>query len=897
MFSSMRALIALIAMMLAMSGCGDLLGKKVVKRDLDGSQFEVNCELELDQFSQILNRNISSQIRCLGENLNFFIKIVKSGKPGYLSRVQLERYLADFRPDVKPEVIRALKAVFDLGHLITGDDPDYISKATVDKVIEFALVFNREAALHYGPMFQNESLASYDLHRNHRERVSNANLAIIQSFRNVFNYNRGTTIHTLNIVDLLKSFSTDSTADDIEKAIQVLFVKKLLIGGNEKEINNLELERLIMNFDHLVLIGLDLVRYKYIDLNQEYLLQMLKTDVSDLYNIITYGPLNNRDNEVIFKVEQAINAVSLYVPAADFDIMKYKNIITEVKKIGMKGDGENVKGIEIKNLFNHAKTVLQTGTVFHRIYAKFKEQMENPRPVEETIDFEEYRVSYPQHQQELNLFKRIAINYRFMRGTKPAPYYVRGSIRNAEGMFETYLWEYALKLVFAVYGQPSPANKPPTIGGYSMNQVQMRNLVNKFKKELEDLDQITRRRAVGTADNISLLGTLFQYQSDNNEVLDVNEASEFFTTLFTGISISEDIQNYLVKEGCSKDEHNRFDNECFKKKFWKGLCVQHKKSPTKVYSYRDHLPFLFQELEIPNDCNEIPEDVEGSKTKAMLEVAILAARSCNYYDQETTKKEPIPYSEGDIMSIMVAIMHAETTILRWDLNNNNIMDASEVDSAFSIYRGALNGFLIGKNPIIQKLVKQIYLYLIKYEEVPNEKEFKSVWKFVKFLISFKWKAPANRKTMVSILSVIGEETRKQQVADPTVPKFKCEWMRDPTTIPEEDEQPLIAKPLGADANMPATTQHVLSLSESMREKLKLELVEFVDDMLVKEVDSLRDIKQKNLRKFFQEIAKDPEQMREISAAVREGNEVQMIGFAVSAIFQEQFRMNETLPKF
>ena len=152
MFSNLKNLVPFLVMMLALSGCGDLLGTKVTKQELSGSQFEVNCQLDMNKFSEIMNQNISSQIRCLGENLNLFVRIVKSGKPGYLSRVQLEKYLADFRPDVKPEVIKALGSVFNLGHLITGEDPNFISKETIDKVINFALIFNQEAALNFGPI-------------------------------------------------------------------------------------------------------------------------------------------------------------------------------------------------------------------------------------------------------------------------------------------------------------------------------------------------------------------------------------------------------------------------------------------------------------------------------------------------------------------------------------------------------------------------------------------------------------------------------------------------------------------------------------------------------------------------------------------------------------------------
>jgi hypothetical protein len=762
MFSKLKTLCLLLAMMLSLSGCGDLLGTKVVKRQLDGSQFAVSCELNMNKFSEIMHENISSQIRCLGENLNLFIRIVKSGKPGYLSLVQLERYLADFRPDVKPEVVKALGSVFQLGHLITGEDPNYISKETVDKVINFALLFNQEAALNFGPIFENESPVTYALHQNHRDRVSAANKAIVQSLRLIFNPNRNGEIHKLNIIELLESFTTEENRPDIEKAKKVLFLKSVFLGGKSDEITHIELEKLILNFDHLLLIGLDAVRYKYIILNQESILQLLKRDINDLYDIVTQGNLNNRDTDILFSMSDALEAVKIFVKKEDLDVDLYRNLIGEAKKIIMTGNTEVVKGSEMKILFNHAKSLLQSGTVFHRIYDKFKAQLD--RPVEVDIDFSEYQHTYPEHQNELNQFERIVKKYRFMKGEFLSAYYFHGYKRNADAIFEIAALEYVLKLVFAVYGSPSP--NAGSVGGYSLDQDQLRKLMIKFEDELVDLDLILPQRAAGTADTISLLGSLFQYQSDTNGVMDVNEATEFGSSLITAINVSDDIYEYMKEQNCSEDQFKRFDPACFRTTFWKGLCK----------SYRQYYPLMFESMGLTEkmSCEDWKETTASAD---FLSRAIGAARTCNNYTDG--QKEEIPYAKGDLMTLMVALLHTETTIIRWDVNKNNIMDADEVNRAYEIYAPALAGFLKDKNAIIKKFQKQIYQFMIKYEKVPDEKDMSSIWKFVKFLLSFDKKAPANRKTIASLLMAIGEQNK----ASATLPQFDCNLLRDPDHIP------------------------------------------------------------------------------------------------------------------
>ena len=860
MFFKMK-LLFILSLALLLSGCGDLLGKKVKKKELGTSFAEVSCDLNVDEFTEIMNRNISSQINCLHENLRLFTRIVKSGKPGYLSRIQLERYLAEFRPDVKPEIVKALKSIFELGHVITGEEVDYISKETIDKVMNFLLKFNEEAALHFGPIFQSESQVSYELHKNHQDRVRRATQAIVGELRIIYNPNRNGQIHKINLNDLLDSFVTEETRESIEKAKKLLFAKKVLLGGDSVTLTHTELEKVILNFEQFILIALDAVRYKYIELEQDSILQLLKRDVDDLYAIITRGELNNRDDEVLFTMDEAIKAVKLFVSEDDLDIDAYKNLINEVKTIAMGGNTTDVKGREVKKLFDHAKSLLNTGNIFYRIWDKFQVQLMSPNPI--TINFDEYRHTYPTHQVELDQFERIVKKYRFFKGKFIAPYYTRAYKRNAPAIFEISLFEYGLKLVFQKYGRPSTSSP---IGGYAMDRMDMQKLIKKFERELIDLDLLLPRKAEGLADNISLLGTLFQYQSDTNNVLDINEMTEFVVTLFTGLEMDDDVFNYIKGQNCPVDEFDRIEANCFRENFWQAVCKD----------YKGNFPLMFESFGAA--CENL-----GSNKPAqdLINNSMKAGRSCSYFDEATTKKEEIPYSKGDVMTAMIVLMHVETTMSRWDKNNNNILDSNELNDAYTIYGPALDGFLEDKSPIIKKLKKQIYLYLLKYEQVPNEKEFKSIWKFVKFILNFNKNVTATRKTMASVLVAIGAENAKGR----TGPQFDCEWMRNPETIPEDDTvstSGTVSRSTTAEL-LVKTSALINSYSASNKAKLIEQLADFTEDMLAGTVGSVKDVRQKDLKKLFQTIAADASQMNEIRSVIREGSDLDKIGFAVSSI--------------
>jgi hypothetical protein len=268
----------------------------------------------------------------------------------------------------------------------------------------------------------------------------------------------------------------------------------------------------------------------------------------------------------------------------------------------------------------------------------------------------------------------------------------------------------------------------------------------------------------------------------------------------------------------------------------------------------------------------------------VLDKAILAARSCNHFTDGN--KEEIPYEEGDIMTIMLALMHAETTVLRWDKNGNNFMDSDEVNKAYEIYSPALDGFLEGKNPIIKKFKKQIYQYMIKYEKIPDEKDFGSLWNFVKFLLSFNKKANASRKTIISVLVVIGEQNRLLQ----TSPQFNCNLLRDPLNIPRTVEESFKGWMKQKSAlssptlhELTRTKKYLDSLGPEMIEGLKDDLYLFADDFRWERVKSVQEIRQPQLKEVLIKIFADKLQMAEIRSLIPEGSDLHKVAFAVSSL--------------
>jgi hypothetical protein len=545
------------------------------------------------------------------------------------------------------------------------------------------------------------------------------------------------------------------------------------------------------SFPYLAQIALDAVRYKYILLDQESTISLLKADLENLSGIILNPKLGNRDSELFFSMDDLYETVKLFVSKESFDVEKYKHAIVYVKKIVMGGNKDKVLGSDFKNLLYHSDKILQTGWVFHGMYDKFRVQMESKVPV--SIDYNQAINAFPEHTNEVKKFIRITQNYRFMKGEFDSGFFTREYRRNPDAVFEIALYEYLIDLVmrFVDPDEIDPKTGQPIAWGtkfpysgttftHAIDQFQLEDLLVRLNTELINMDLILPHRAISTADTISLLGTLFQYQSDENinpntkkglPILDVNEATEFAVSLVSGIGMSKEMmKKFRVTCDADMDQFDRISPACFRKNFLKFMCE----------GYRPYYPLLFESLgagacDIPNtDYN-----------KAYLDMTIKAARTCQYYEDENGKPtDEIYYSESDVMSMLVAMMHVEATFLRWDKNKNNILDPEEVNDAYTIYSWALDGFLVDKPSYIKLFKKQIYQFMIKFEEIPDEKNPSSIGKFLKFLISFNKKSPATRKTFASVLYGISEENKKLRIANGTE-TFQCNWLRD-MKFPDEN---------------------------------------------------------------------------------------------------------------
>ena len=146
------------------------------------------------------------------------------------------------------------------------------------------------------------------------------------------------------------------------------------------------------------------------------------------------------------------------------------------------------------------------------------------------------------------------------------------------------------------------------------------------------------------------------------------------------------------------------------------------------------------------------------------------ARTCSHF----TDGSEVPMKYGDLMAMWIGILSIEQVSLRFDVNNNNILEVSELEHAYKVYENVVKDFI--PQDFMKKRSDVVFWYIIKYQRIPDVENFFSSWRdawratqngthFGQFWAKYKWnsakqKYKADRKVFAKLISLIVEYTDK-----------------------------------------------------------------------------------------------------------------------------------------
>jgi hypothetical protein len=733
--------------------CGDMFMKSNEK-DTSYAQFSV-CKVDFDAISKMMTENIESELNCLESNLYLFINLVegKHSRLGYLSQKDLVQFVKENLDDIDEEKLNILSGVFDINALFFGDDPNYIAKGNVKKLVRLLIEFNHLMVQNkIYDYFTTDEKVNYYEHRRRKSVIYKTLDSIGKMVQKVLVENDT----KIPLKAFLGKFKNKDNLEIIQHAQNLLFSKKSVLGGTTKDLTGMEIMRLTGMLSDIGKVAYDFANLpdtEFSSHDDEEIIRSLKEGVESVQKHLYY---KDSKTEPILVFSDLVYFVNEFFP--DFKkFIKYKDSILKAKEVMLGNNSETFTAGEINKLISELLYKnLNRGVYFYRAY-RINEELLSANAVV-ISNFNNVSQLTEQDTYSKDDFNRISQNYQFFKGSSFAPVYNTGFVRNARGIFETSVYEDIISRFFSYYG----TRKAGAIGGHTLNLEQLEVFMVDFKDVLEGEGYILPGRAKMTAETITLMSGLFHPQSDGTGELEVPEFVEFVTSMLTSLNLASTMQEELVQI-CSLDDKGRYETKCFRDNIENIFELK-----VKGKKIGDFLPQLKKYL----------EDLSDSEKEQFLNSTSEFSRTCSNYSDGSE----IPMKESDGIVTWAGLLTIEQSMIRFDKDISGKLEPEEVDEAFKVYKEAVvamipYGFLKGFS-------KDFFRYIVKYNKVPEVPEIKGVrdllkavsegFHFAKFLMKSDsgQAANADRMTFASVLKIINDNS-PTKLANP----YNCDVFR------------------------------------------------------------------------------------------------------------------------
>lgn len=733
----------LILIMTTMFGC-NMVNEEAVKTDVLNSEsgnLASLCKMDPDALKNLMSQKVTGDLNCLKDNFNQFISSVEATRPGWLNKGDIFKFIDHYYPEDARDIHKGLTSFFNINYLLLGDETDFISREQINTLLDFLILFNNRIVEVY-PYFKDTSDRSDHQQETYKLLVHQAFSDIALGLENIIKL-RSDKPASLDIMDVITNFMQDDDSQTLQQIKALLFIKKIFLGGKKTELTNVDTQRIVNNlpsFATAVFNLLKLGKIDFRDLESQY--DFFDENLATIKKVLYYSP---HSQEILFTIEDILMA-SREFPDDIVDLTKYPNTIFELKKIlvDRKDSSQYDKyftPLAMDKIFSHLENIIAEGKAFARFSEYYHDLLQTPVGISHPMD--DYPVNDETEQNYFNHYRKVVKNYRFFKGDFTAPFYSNRFLRNPKAINEVAMIEYGLNLVLNFYGTGKDGEGRP-----SFKVDDITDLIKRFRDLLLDKQIIIPGREIASSENTVLLGNLFQYQSNGNPTLDLEEATEFAYTILSGISIGDYIKQEL-KLTCKPADGStseRIPMDCF----------QHNFFPILKQKYKPYFPKLF---------SFIDQNINNSAAiDELIDVTAKFSRVCP--DNPTL-------SDNDMVAVLGGLLNVESTLIRFDKSQDNILDYPELMDAFQVYKSSIESLIAktGAPDFIKSVTKEIFLFLVKYKEVPDTKNTKSIVKFVKFIaLENKKDITGNRTTIASILrnlGVIGKKDRERRgIFDP-----------------------------------------------------------------------------------------------------------------------------------
>lgn len=690
---------------LLLTSCGYVSDKPVENVDVYKSEELQTCKIDVSKLGEIFTADQKQQILCLQENFVQFTKYVRSKHPGAITEAELGIFVKRFFEGQSDQIIKGLSLIFQLNMILLKDEADRITHTKISPLFELLVKLNQEAVV------ITNIIKSMDEDKNQqkfwelRAKFNESTSRFATSAVGVIDKSPGLA-KKLNMREFVLDMSTKIGGSQIDNDTidSFIFFKKLLVGGDEEVITTDELKEIITKLPKLMSLVFDIYYVKGENFKTEAdEMRFYLVATRDLYSTIKF---TQADFELM-NSDQLVDIAKKVLK--NYDVESFKSSIEALKArfIGGKKDSVTLKDLDtVLNIVHDffEKTYFVNVTydepVNNYLLSQNKVLTDKDIVFKQLNDYDLFRDKV-RLDQLFTSFKDTALNFRYFRDAKSgSASYSSVMMRSKSGFLEVNISKWLSWKLLKAYGHvDAKKNMQLSMDEFSAFLQDSKPLLEEFKLWSPNFKTFSR--------NAVLLADLFQNQSDGDQVININEATEYIGMLLTAVDLSgryTESLNDLCDAGLNPKDPV-YELNCFNENFYELILNK--------LEYKRSFPRLAQYY------------AQASRTETMdyLKGVEGFARDDN--------TPGVPVNKRDTTLVLGALVNIETTFIRFDKNADNIIDYTELSEAFLTYKPSIIA-LAGLKGDDEKYAKGVFLYMTSKMEIPKVGKWKDDLAFAAF---------------------------------------------------------------------------------------------------------------------------------------------------------------------
>lgn len=680
---------------IAFNGCGYVSDKPPANLDVFKTDELQGCKIDIDKLGEIFKADQKEQIRCLQENFIQFTKYVRSRDSGAISETELNAFVKKFFQAQSDSIVKGLSLIFQLNMLLLRDEATKISRTNISPLFELLVKVNQEAVIITQVLKEMDDKKNQGHFWELRAKFNASITRFSEGTIEIIKKSPGLQ-QKLNIKDFIIEAAKKLGSKEInpETIDSLIFLKKVLVGGEKEIITSDELRLIIAKLPKIMAHSFDLYYVEKTNFSSDAdHARFYLTNIRDVYSIIQF----NQSNFQLFTIDQILHLAENFAPeelVKDKDMKKFKSSIVAIKSRLIGGDKESFSLRDLKVILDISTDLAERAYFNVVTYGAHRDDLEQDRSIShlKQLDPKEYDdlFSFRRVTELHQDFQETAVNIRYFRSEKEGiPYYGNEIKRNKYGFLEATSIRWASQKLLIGYGHKNAK------GELQVSLLEFQTFLDDMKPILEELN-LWSPNPKTFAQNAILLADLFQNQSNGDLEVNLTEATEYIQMILSSVEISDKFRIKLssVCDTGINHEDPIYETTCFNNYFFNALLDQ--------LNFKKFFPRL--DLYVKNtpqgEVDEFLGGVEG------------------FARDNPNPNEPI--NKRDNILILGALINIESTFIRFDTNKDNIIDYKELTEAFKVYKLSIITLAELKGDK-EKFALSIFLYMASKMEVPKTK--------------------------------------------------------------------------------------------------------------------------------------------------------------------------------